>query len=57
MSGALSLQQKRVFVSIVEGAGTTQRFGRWSRKTTDALQRIGLLIVTHVPAPPEVYAL
>jgi hypothetical protein len=57
MDKPLSRQQQRVLVSIVEGAGTTQRFGRWRRHTTDALQRLGLITVTHVPSPPDTYAL
>lgn len=54
---ALSKTQQRVLVSLVEGAGTTQRFGRWSRTTVDALQRAGLVTVTMRESPPDCYAL
>ena len=54
---ALSKTQQRVLVSLVEGAGTTQRFGRWSRTSVDALQRAGLVTVTMLQAPPDCYAL
>lgn len=53
----LTLEQERVLVSIVEGAGTTQRFGRWARPTYDALKRCGLIITTKLPAPADCYAL
>ena len=48
MENTLTLTQKRVLVSLVEGAGTTQRFGRWKRGTVDALQRKGLLAIAKV---------
>jgi hypothetical protein len=54
---ALSETQQRVLVSLVEGAGTTQRFGRWSRASVDALQRAGLVTVTMLETPPDCYAL
>jgi hypothetical protein len=54
---ALSKMQQRVLVSLVEGAGTTQRFGRWSRNSVDALQRLGLVTVTMLPTPPDCYTL
>lgn len=57
----LTESQARVLVSIVEGAGTTQRFGRWSRQVTDALQRRGLIAVRKVELTKEqadsIYAL
>jgi hypothetical protein len=57
----LTEPQARVLVSIVEGAGTTQRFGRWSRQVTDALKRRGLITVREVELTTElsgsVYAL
>lgn len=46
MPETLTPIQQRVLVSLVEGAGTTQRFGRWKRSTIDALQRKGHLTVT-----------
>jgi hypothetical protein len=54
---ALSETQQRVLVSLVEGAGTTQRFGRWSRRSVDALQRAGLVTVTMLKTPPDCYVL
>lgn len=54
---ALSEIQKRVLVSLIEGAGTTQRFGRWPRITVDALQRLGLVTVTILDTPPDCYRL
>jgi hypothetical protein len=56
MAKVLSPLQQRVLVSIVEGAGTTQRFGRWTRRSMDALQHAGLVNVTHIPTPPEAFA-
>ena len=53
----LTLEQQRVLVSIVEGAGTTQRFGRWARPTYDALKRRGLITTTKLDAPDDCYAL
>lgn len=61
MAVKLTEPQARVLVSIVEGAGTTQRFGRWSRQVTDALKRRGLITVRQVELTKEqlgsVYAL
>lgn len=61
MAVKLSEPQARALVSIVEGAGTTQRFGRWSRQVTDALQRRGLITIRKVDLKKEqaesVYAL
>jgi len=53
----LTVEQQRVLVSIVEGAGTTQRFGRWARPTYDALKRRGLITITKLNAPKDCYAL
>ena len=53
----LTAQQQRVLVSIVEGAGTTQRFGRWARPTYDALKRHALITTTKLEAPDDCYAL
>ncbi|MCG7348389.1 hypothetical protein [Sphingomonas sp. ACRSK] len=53
----LSTEQQRVLVSIVEGAGTTQRFGRWARPTYDALKRRGLITTTKPKTPADCYAL
>ncbi|MCP3732208.1 hypothetical protein M9978_17445 [Sphingomonas sp. MG17] len=53
----LTTEQQRVLVSIVEGAGTTQRFGRWARTTYDALKRRGLITTTKLDAPADCYAL
>lgn len=52
----LTTRQQRVLVSIVEGAGTTQRFGRWSKATYDALKRRGLMTTKKVDAPDDCYA-
>lgn len=51
----LTPEQQRVLVSIVEGAGTTQR--RWARPTYDALKRRGLITTTKLDAPADCYAL
>lgn len=53
----LTAVQQRVLASIVEGAGTTQRFGRWARPTYDALKRRGLITTTKLDAPADCYAL
>lgn len=53
----LTTEQQRVLVSIVEGAGTTQRFGRWARPTYDALKSRGLITTTKLEAPADCYAL
>jgi len=53
----LTAEQQRVLVSIVEGAGTTQRFGRWARPTYDALKRRDLITTTKLNAPKDCYAL
>jgi hypothetical protein len=53
----LTLEQQRVLVSIIEGAGTTQRFGRWARPTYDALKRRGLITTTRLEAPNDCYVL
>jgi hypothetical protein len=53
----LTLEQQRVLISIVEGAGTTQRFGRWASPTYDALKRRDLISTTRLEAPKDCYAL
>lgn len=53
----LSPKQQRVLVSLIEGAGTTQRFGRWTRASVDALQRAKLVTVTMLERPADCYAL
>ena len=53
----LTTEQQRVLVSIVEGAGTTQRFGSWARPTYEALKRRCLITKTKLDAPDDCYAL
>lgn len=53
----LTVEQQKVLVSIVEGAGTTQRFGRWTLPTLKALKNCGLITITMIEAPPDCYAL
>ena len=53
----LTLEQQRVLVSVIEGAGTTQRFGRWALPTYRVLKRFGLISITLLDAPPDCYAL